>query len=78
MENSEMKAEMRVLATRCHTSSCCPTVMLSETGTEIVIVGNSAHALLSSPAVSEKVGVHEAAIVIPRDLLLEAAEAVNR
>jgi hypothetical protein len=73
-----MKSGLRILATRCHTSSCCPTVMVSESGAEIVIVGNSAHTLLSSPAVSEKTGEHEAAIVISRDLLLEAVQALNR
>ena len=78
MENSTMKSGLRVLATRCHTANCCPTVMVSETGTEMVIVGHSDHALLTSPAVNEKVGEREAAIVIPRDLLLEAAAALNR
>jgi hypothetical protein len=38
---------------------------------------NSAHAPLSSPAVSKKAGEHEAAIVIRRDLLLEAIEALK-
>lgn len=73
-----MKSELRVLATRCHTDTCCPTVMLSENGTDIVIVGNSAHALLSSQTVTGKVGENEAAVVIPRDLLLEAAGALSR
>jgi len=72
-----MKSEMRVLATRCHTANCCPTIMLSESGTEIIIVGNAAHTLLLSRTVTEKTGEGEAAIVISRDLLLEAVEALK-
>lgn len=67
----------RVLATRCHTSSCCPTIMESGTGEDIVIVGNAASALLRAQSVTAKVGEGEAAIVIPRGLLLEAVEALK-
>jgi hypothetical protein len=72
-----MKSELRVLSTRCHTANCCPTIMLSDSGGEVVIVGDAAHSLLSSRAVIEKTGEGEAAIVIPRDLLLEAVAALN-
>ncbi|MGA7325115.1 MAG: hypothetical protein WBX25_11665 [Rhodomicrobium sp.] len=71
-----MKSQLRVLAGRCHTDSCCPTIMESETGEEIVIVGLTAHDLLTSRAVTEKVGRDEAAIVIPRDLFLEAVKTL--
>jgi hypothetical protein len=71
------KSELRVLATRCHTASCCPTILASDNGDDIVIVGNAASALLASPAVTGKVGQGEAAVVIPRDLLLEALKSLN-
>lgn len=71
------KTELRILATRCHTATCCPTIMASETGEEIVIVGDAASLLLASPTVTAKVGEGEAAVVISRDLLLEAMRAIN-
>jgi hypothetical protein len=77
LRECEMKSKMRILATKCHTSSCCPTVMLSEDGSQIVIVGDSAHPLLWSAQVMAKVGENEASIVIPRDLLLEAVNALR-
>jgi hypothetical protein len=67
----------RILATRCHTATCCPTIMASDTGEDIVIVGDAASMLLRSPSVAAKVGAGEAAVVIPRDLLLEAMEALK-
>jgi hypothetical protein len=71
------KNELRILATRCHTSSCCPTILASENGDDIVIVGSAASELLASPAVTGKVGQGEAAVVIPRDLLVEAMKSLN-
>ena len=73
-----MNSEPRILATRCHTANCRPTIMVSENGAEIVIVGHTVHALLSSRTVTENVGDNEAAIVIPCDLLLEAVDALKR
>jgi hypothetical protein len=67
----------RVLATRCHTSTCCPTIMESGTGEDIVIVGNAASTLLRAQSVIAKIGDSEAAVVIPRDLLLEAVKALR-
>lgn len=67
----------RILATRCHTATCCPTIMESETGEHIVIVGDAASTLLRVPDVTAKVGDGEAAVVIPRDLLLDAMKALR-
>ncbi len=63
---------LRVLATLCHTSSCCPMIMESSCGEEVVIVGSIAAALLSSASFQERVGAGEAAVVIPKSLLIEA------
>jgi hypothetical protein len=71
------KDEFRVLATRCHTANCCPTIMASANGEEIIIVGDAASGLLTSPTVTRKVGRDEAAVVIPRDLFLEAIKTLN-
>ena len=66
----------RVLATRCHTSSCCPTIMESADGEEVVIVGGIASAILASATVQERVGSKEAAVVIPKSLFLEACDVM--
>lgn len=71
------KSEFRVLATRCHTASCCPTILKSQNSDEIVIVGDAASALLASPAVTQKVGPGEAAVVISKALLLEALKSLD-
>jgi hypothetical protein len=71
------ETSLRVLATRCHTSSCCPTIMGSADGGEVVIVGSVASALLASASVKERVGAEEAAVVIPKSLLLEACYDKN-
>ncbi len=63
---------LRVLATRCHTSSCCPTIFESPNGEEVVIVGSVASKLLASTSVQEKISSEEAAVVIPKSLLVEA------
>lgn len=67
----------RILAaTRCHTDSCCPAVMESADGENIVIVGSAVSALLSSASVKQRVGEGEAAVAIPKSLLLEAFNAM--
>jgi precorrin isomerase len=48
-----------------------------ESGDDIVVVGSAASALLEAAAVREKVGVDEAAVVIPKSLLLEAMKAAS-
>ena len=66
------KNTLRVLAARCHTDSCCPVIMECQESDEIVIVGDALNDLLASPDVKRKIGEGEAAVVIPRTLLLEA------
>ncbi|MGO9172264.1 MAG: hypothetical protein ACLP7P_09905 [Rhodomicrobium sp.] len=43
----------------------------------IVIVGTSASALLEAAAVKEKTGAGEAAVVIPKSLLIEALRSLE-
>ncbi|MFZ0572091.1 MAG: hypothetical protein WCD20_09145 [Rhodomicrobium sp.] len=71
------KKELRVLAGRCHTASCCPTIMESQESQEIVIVGDALNGLLASPDVKRKIGEGEAAVVIPRALLIEALKSLD-
>lgn len=67
---------LRVLAIRCHTSSCCPAIMVSPDGQELVIVGSVASALLANSSVQKRLGAGEAAVVIPKSLLLEAYDVM--
>ncbi|HXW21535.1 MAG TPA: hypothetical protein VEK14_01350 [Rhodomicrobium sp.] len=64
------KTSLRILAARCHTSSCYPTIMGSADGEEVVIVGSVASALLASASVKDRVGVtakiHRGTIVAPK------------
>jgi hypothetical protein len=69
-----MHDKLRVLAARCHTDSCCPAIMESNESDEIVIIGYALNELLASPDVQRKIGEGEAAVVIPRTLLLEASK----
>jgi hypothetical protein len=43
----------------------------------VIIVGSAANALLDAAAVKEKTGSGEAAVVIPRSLLIEALKALQ-
>jgi len=70
------KAGLRVLAARCHTSSCCPAIM--ESGEEIVIVGDPKSLIIAGTDIQERVGMAEAAVVIPKSLLLEAFQALSQ
>ena len=72
-----MSNEFRVLATRCGSCGCgCPTIM--EAGdNSIVIVGSIANSLVEAAAVKEKTGVGEAAVVIPKSLLVEALRSLQ-
>lgn len=69
--------KFRILAGRCHTADCCPTIMESQDSQEIVIVGDGLNRLLASPDVRSKIGDGEAAVVIPRALLLEALKSLD-
>ncbi len=70
-------AELRVLAERCHTSSCCPAILESPDGQEVVIVGSVASALLSNASVQKRIGADEVAIVIPKSLIIEALDVMK-
>lgn len=69
-------AGFKILATRCGSCGCgCPTIMEAP-GDEVVIVGLTQSDLLSHAAVTAKVGDGEAAVVIPKSLLLEALKSL--
>jgi hypothetical protein len=72
-----MPHEFRILATRCGSCGCgCPTIM--EAGEDvIVVVGSTANSLLQAAAVTKKTGDGEAAVVIPKSLLLEALRSLE-
>jgi hypothetical protein len=44
---------------------------------EIVIVGGALNELLASPDVKKRIGEGEAAVVIPRAILIEALKSLN-
>jgi hypothetical protein len=67
-----MPNEFRVLATRCGSCGCgCPTIMEGP-GDTIVIIGSNTGSLLEASAVKDKTGAGEAAVAIPKSLLIEA------
>ena len=72
-----MPDKFQILATRCGSCGCgCPTIM--EAGEDsVVIVGAAASSLLDAAAVKERTGNGEAAVVIPRSLLVEALKALQ-
>ena len=72
-----MSDEFRVLATRCGGCDCgCPTI-LEATDDSIVIIGSSTSSLIDAAAVKEKTGNGEAAVVIPKSLLIEALRSLQ-
>ena len=72
-----MLDEFRVLATRCGSCGCgCPTIMEAPDNS-IVIVGSTANFLVENAAVKEKIGNGEAAVVIPKSLLIEALRSLQ-
>ena len=67
-----MSDEFRILASRCGSCGCgCPTIMQAGNDS-IVVVGSIASAFLEATAVRERTGDGEAAVVIPKSLLIEA------
>jgi hypothetical protein len=70
---SELK--LRILATRCCHTQTCPTIL--DAGEDVVIVGSAVGAVLQAAAVRERTGPGEAAVVIPKALLLEALNALR-
>ena len=72
-----MPDEFRVLATRCGSCGCgCPTI-IEAPNDSIVIVGSTANVLVDNAAVKEKIGNGEAAVVIPKSLLIEALRSLQ-
>ena len=72
-----MPDEFRVLATRCGSCGCgCPTIMEAPNNS-IVIVGSTANFLVENAGVKEKIGNGEAAVVIPKSLLIEALRSLQ-
>jgi hypothetical protein len=72
-----MSDAFRILATSCGSCGCgCPTIM--EAGDDaIVVVGSVTNAVIEAAAVKCKTGEGEAAVVIPRSLLIEAIQALR-
>jgi hypothetical protein len=73
-----MPDEFRVLATtRCGSCGCgCPTIMEAPNDS-IVIIGSSTSPLIDAFSVKEKTGNGEAAVVIPKSLLIEALRSLQ-
>jgi hypothetical protein len=70
--------KFNLLATRCGSCSCgCPTIFESEDGESVVIVGSVDEITANVSAIREKTGAGEAAVVIPKSLLLEAAKQLG-
>ena len=68
----------KVLATRCGSCGCgCPTVLEADNQDEVVIVGRLDAQVLASEAVKMHVGKDEIAVVLPKDLLVEAAKKLG-
>lgn len=72
-----MAEKFRVLASSCGSCGCgCPTVV--EAGDDaVVVVGSTTSALVEAAAVKRMTGVGEAAVVIPKSLLIEAIHALG-
>ena len=72
-----MPDEFRVLATRCGSCGCgCPTIMEAPDDS-IVIIGSTADFLVENAVVKQKIGKGEAAVVIPKSLLIEALHSLQ-
>jgi hypothetical protein len=72
-----MSDVFRILATSCGSCGCgCPTIM--EAGDDaIVVVGLATNTLVEAAAVKCRTGEGEAAVVIPKSLLIEAIQALR-
>jgi glutamine amidotransferase-like uncharacterized protein len=68
----------KVLATRCGSCGCgCPTILEAENSDDLVVVGKFDELVQKSTIVSQHTGEGEAAITIPKSLLLEAVKALQ-
>lgn len=75
MSTANGERKFNVVATRCGSCGCgCPTIFESEDGESLVIVGTVDEITAGASAIREKTGAGEAAVVIPKSLLLEAAK----
>lgn len=73
-----MKSGFRILAGRCGSCGCgCPTIMEAPDDS-IVVVGSIANSLIHAVPVREKTGDGEAAVVIPKSLLIEALQSLQQ
>jgi hypothetical protein len=78
MSREITEKKFSVVATRCGNCGCgCPTILESEDGESLVIVGTVDEIASAAGAVREKTGTGEAAVVIPKSLLLEAAKLLG-
>jgi hypothetical protein len=72
-----MSEVFRILAASCGSCGCgCPTIMEADNDA-VVVVGSATDPLLEAAAVKGKTGDGEAAIVIPKRLLIEAMLALG-
>jgi hypothetical protein len=78
MSTAITEKKFSVVATRCGTCGCgCPTIFESEDGESLVIVGTVDEITAGASAIVEKTGAGEAAVIIPKSLLLEAAKRLG-
>ena len=78
MQDSNTKQKFKIIATRCDKCDpCCPTVLESDDGENIVIVGEWDKEVLNNETVTAKIGESETAVVIPKSLLLEAMKSLK-
>jgi hypothetical protein len=72
-----MSDGFRILATRCGNCGCgCPTI-IEAPNDAIVIIGSSVSELAGAAAIKERTGEGEAAVVIPKSLLIEALRSLQ-
>jgi hypothetical protein len=64
-----------IATTKCGSCGCgCPTVLETDSGDELVIVGKLDEIVAKAAGVQQHIGEGETAVVIPKSLLLEAAK----
>lgn len=75
MSADMFEKKFTVVATRCGNCGCgCPTIFESDDGENLVIIGVADPMTAGAAAIREKIGAGEAAVMIPRSLLIEAAK----
>jgi hypothetical protein len=62
-----------IATTKCPTGTC-PTVLETDSGDELVIVGKLDEIIAKAASVQQHIGEGETAVIIPKSLLLEAAK----